>query len=201
MNFYLASLLHCEMWRFFKTEKAIKFKKPYKLRGASRIHIGENFHAGSNLWLEAVTCYGGQDFDPIIKILDNVSLSTHVHIACTNRIEIGNNVLMGSYVLITDHNHGYYDSLHSTRHESPYIPPARRMLTEDGHITIGDNVWIGSMVSILPNTTIGNGSIIGCNSVVKGDIPSYSIAVGNPAKVIKKYSFDKEIWVDIADLK
>ena len=44
MNFYLASLLHCEMWRFFKTEKAIKFKKPYKLRGASRIHIGEKLY-------------------------------------------------------------------------------------------------------------------------------------------------------------
>lgn len=71
------------------------------------------------------------------------------------------------------------------------------MLTEDGYITINDNVWIGSMVSILPNTAIGDGSIIGCNSVVKGEIPPYSIAVGNPAKVIKKYDFDKKMWLDI----
>ena len=189
------------MWQFFKTKKTIKFKKTHKIRGISHIQIGKNFYAGNNLWLEAITCYGDQNFDPLIKIYDNVSLSTYVHIACTHRVEIGHDVLVGSNVLITDHNHGYYDFFHPARHESPHIPPTERMLTEDGYVTIGDKVWIGNMVSILPNTKIGNGSVIGCNSVVKGEISPYSIAVGNPAKVIKKYDFDKKMWIDIIKLK
>ena len=53
-------------------------------------------------------------------------------------------------------------------------------------ITIESNVWIGANVSILPNVTIGEGSIIGAGSVVNKDIPPYSIAVGNPCKVVRK---------------
>ena len=50
---------------------------------------------------------------------------------------------------------------------------------------IGKNVWVGEKVTVLPGVHIGEGSIIGANSVVTHDIPPYSIAVGIPAKVIK----------------
>jgi acetyltransferase-like isoleucine patch superfamily enzyme len=53
-------------------------------------------------------------------------------------------------------------------------------------IHIGDNVWVGFDAVILPGTTIGRGSVIGSKSVVSGNIPEYSVAVGNPAKVISK---------------
>ena len=53
-------------------------------------------------------------------------------------------------------------------------------------ISIGDSVWIGGNVVILPGVTIGSGSVIGAGSVVKDSIPENSLAVGNPAKVIRK---------------
>ncbi len=183
--------------RFAKCEDILILHRPYKICGFSHIYIGKNFVAGRNLWLDAITCCGDQKFNPVIEIGDNVGLSNEVHIGCTNRIKIGNNVLIGSYVIIEDHNHGYYDSPHLTKHESPDTPPTKRKLTDEGHIEIGDNVWIGDKVSILPNSKIGKGAIIGDNSVVKGEIPSYSIAVGCLAKVIKKYNFDKKIWGEI----
>lgn len=64
--------------------------------------------------------------------------------------------------------------------------PAISDMPLKGDTVIGNDVWIGQNVTILPGVRIGDGAIIGLNSVVGSDIPPYSIAVGNPAKVIKK---------------
>ena len=76
----------------------------------------------------------------------------------------------------------------------PLIPPVERMLSSEP-IIIGDDVWIGEFVAILPGVTIGKGAVIGTLSVVTKDIPEYSIAVGSPAKAIKTYDFEKKEWV------
>lgn len=167
---------------------------PY-LRGLSYVKIGKNFTAGRGLRLEVTEDYKGKSFK--VEIGENVVLNDYVHIGCANRVTIGNNVLIASKVYITDHNHGYYDADHRDKHESPDVPPLKRLLTEDGYVEIADNVWIGEFVSILPYSRIGRCSIIGANSVVKGEIPPYSIAVGAPAKVIKQYDLGKKEWVPI----
>ena len=69
-----------------------------------------------------------------------------------------------------------------------------------GDIIIGNDVWIGQGSSILPGVKIGNGAIIGYNSVVSKDIPSYAIAAGNPCKIIK-YRFNKQIIKQLEKLK
>ena len=69
-----------------------------------------------------------------------------------------------------------------------------------GDIIIGNDVWIGQGSSILPGVKIGNGAIIGYNSVVSKDIPSYAIAAGNPCKVIK-YRFDKQTIKELEELR
>lgn len=92
---------------------------------------------------------------------------------------LGNGVQLGRKVMINDTSHGDFvgDQLD--------IQPNLRPLKSKGPIIIEDNVWIGEMVCILGNVHIGRSSIIGAGSIVTHDIPAYSIAVGNPAKVIK----------------
>ena len=161
------------------------------LSGLEYITIGKNFIAGDFLRLEAVTRFREQTFTPRIVIKDNVSVNDFVHIGATNYIEIGNNVLMASKIFISDHNHGIYRGDNQT---PPSVPPAERFLTCDQRVVIGDNVWLGEFVAILPGTTIGQGAIIGANSVVSGTIPPYSIAVGAPAKVVKLFEPQSGTW-------
>jgi len=65
---------------------------------------------------------------------------------------------------------------------------------ETRQVVIGENVWLGSNVAVLLGVKIGNNSVIGAGSIVVDDIPPYSVAVGNPAKVIKRYNFDTKLW-------
>lgn len=88
--------------------------------------------------------------------------------------------MTGRFVLITDNGHG-----RSIAEESN-IPPLKRKTFSKGPVIIGKNVWIGDKATVLPGVTIGDGAIIGANSVVTKDIPANSIAVGIPAKVVKK---------------
>ena len=99
-----------------------------------------------------------------------------------NELIIGDNLLTGSYVSIIDNNHGKNKTI-----EEMMVPPSERDLYSKGPIHIGNNVWIGDKASIFGGVTIGDGAIIGANSVVTHDIPAYSVAVGNPAKVIRTY--------------
>jgi lipopolysaccharide O-acetyltransferase len=164
------------------------------LRGLRHLSIGKNFSAGPGLWLEAVTVYGQQTFSPRIVIGDHVSASHHVHIAATTYVEIGDNCVLGSRVLITDHNHGRY----ATLHDSPNIPPAVRPLAEGHRVVVGRNVLLGDAVVVMPDVTIGEGSVIGANSVVTKDIPPYTIAAGAPARVHKTFDFKTQEWIGAA---
>lgn len=162
-----------------------------KVRGTAHMQIGSHFSAGPGLWLEAVAEYNGHSYSPQIIIGDHVYLSWNNHIGAVNYVKIGNHVLFGSNCYVTDHNHGIYSG---TGVSSPDVPPSDRVLTDNKEVIIEDNVWIGNGVVILPGVTIGRGSIVGANSVVTKDIPSYTICGGIPARVLKKWNSDKKIW-------
>lgn len=167
---------------------------PAYIRGKSHIAIGKNFNCRSNLWLEAVTKFNQQTFSPQIKIGSNFSCSDFLHIAATNYVYIGDDVLIGSKVLITDHLHGHYRGLLPS---SPEVSPHDRPLTSDMTVIIEDKVLIGDNVCILPGVVIGKGSVIGANSVVTSDIPAGTIAAGVPAKVLKKFDSLERVWTAV----
>ena len=62
----------------------------------------------------------------------------------------------------------------------------KNFVQKERRITIGNDVWLGAGVIVLPEIAIGEGSIIGAGSIVTKNVPPYSVAVGNPARVIKK---------------
>lgn len=150
------------------------------LIGAKFITIGSGCNIGKSVQLTAWDKYGKDAFSPQIIIGNNTSIGDDSHITSINKIKIGNNVLMGKKILITDNAHGS-----STPNELE-VAPNLRSLYSKGPVIIDDNVWIGEKASILPGVHIGRGCIIGANAVVTHDIPPYCLVGGIPAKIIKK---------------
>lgn len=118
-----------------------------------------------------------------ITLGDNTFIGRNVTISSSESgnspIILGKDVMITERVLILSGNHNYSDIT---------IPINQQGEGKQGEIIIEDNVWIGAGSIILTGVTIGEGSIVGAGSVVTKSIPEFSIAVGNPAKVIKKRS-------------
>lgn len=150
--------------------------------GNKNIYIGHNTGIGKHVILGCWKHFLDKDYDPKIVIGDNTYIGEYTQITAANLIKIGNGVLTGRYVYISDNNHGRTD------YESLCQQPSERELDIKGPVIIGDNVWIGDKVSILSGVTIGKGSVIACNAVVTKDVPPYSVVGGVPAKVIKQIS-------------
>ncbi|HUD08604.1 MAG TPA: acyltransferase [Candidatus Saccharimonadales bacterium] len=153
------------------------------------ISIGDNVNIGSNCRITVSTEFGGHkvksDNKIRIKIGDNVDIGNNTFISANNSVEIGNHVIISSYVFITDHDHGFQDFSRNL-HEQP--------LTEGSFVKIGNNVFLGTKCSILKNVTIGERSVVAANAVVTKDVPACSIVAGNPARLIKKFDFEQNKW-------
>lgn len=156
------------------------FERFAQLSGCGNISLGSNVWIAEGCYLTAWTEYRGQYFMPEIIISDNVTIGPHAHITATNKIVIGNGVLTGKYITITDNSHGHFE-MKSDLNDLPINRP----LFSKGPVIIGNNVWIGDKAVILPDVRIGEGSIIGAGAVVTKDVPPYCVVGGNPAKIIR----------------
>jgi acetyltransferase-like isoleucine patch superfamily enzyme len=106
-------------------------------------------------------------------------------------INIGNQVILAQNIVLSGLNHGYAD----------INTPIRLQKVTTAPIIIEDEVWIGANAVITAGVTIGKHSVIAGGAVVTKSIPPYCVAVGNPARVIKKYDFDLEKWVAVPNDK
>lgn len=167
---------------FKKIGKNVIIRKDAKIINPKWIMAGDNLVVGDRVTLSAYPLgeeVGNEDVVKM-KIGDNCRLGDGSHLTAANYIEIGNNLLTGKKVLISDNSHGGF-----TKNELCQ-PPVVRKIVSKGAVKIGDNVWLGENVAVLSGVTIGHGSIIGANSVVTKDVPPYCIACGNPAKVVRQ---------------
>lgn len=172
---------------FYPDAKIIRF--PFDIRNSKNIKLGKGFTTGRMCRLE-VAEESAKTNKICLEIGDNVRLNELVHIAALDCVKIGNNSAIGAKSFISDLNHGDFSG------KTPFdvtIPHALRPLSAKP-VIIGENVWIGESVCILPGVTVGDGAIIGALSNVTKSVPAYSIAVGNPAKVIKRYNFETKCW-------
>lgn len=155
-----------------------------QIRGMEHIEIGDNFTAGKGTTLQAWDSYENQKFNPQIIIGNNVMLTDYVQISAINKVVLGDNLLVGQSVYISDNAHGNADKT------AIDIAPIKRPLTSKGPVIIGKNVWIGRGAVILSGVTVGDNAIIGANSVITKDVPANSVVGGVPAKIIR-YLDDK----------
>lgn len=147
--------------------------------GGGNLKIDDNSYVAKGCVLSTWASYKGHLFNPKLTIGKNVSLGEYNHVTAINEVSIGDGVLTGRWVTITDNSHGNLIDDITER-------PSERTLFSKGVVKIEANVWIGDKATILPNVCIGEGAIIGANSVVTKDVPPYCVMAGNPAKVIRQ---------------
>ncbi|WP_372632927.1 acyltransferase [Cohnella sp.] len=121
----------------------------------------------------------------MLKIGNQVRLEHRVMISCLSSVILEDDVLVASGCYISDNNHSIDPEGPRYAEQPPRGAPTR----------IGKGVWLGQNVCVLAGSTIGERSVIGAGSIVKGEIPPYSLAVGSPARVVKRYCFETKRWV------
>jgi acetyltransferase-like isoleucine patch superfamily enzyme len=161
--------------------------KPTTIFNEQYISIGEDTLIGPGVALSAGMVPGQECItNPVVSIGDRCLIGKGSGIVGHFSITIGNDVWTGHHVYITDQNHGY---------EDVSVPISKQSQPERA-VIIGDGSWLGHGSIILPGVTIGEHVVIGANSVVTKNIPSFSVAVGSPARVIRQY-VESEGWVDL----
>ncbi|WP_144168633.1 DapH/DapD/GlmU-related protein [Shewanella algae] len=173
----------------FKNARLIRF--PISIRNKNNIKLGVGFTTGKYCRIDAFPME--EDCGHMITFGENCQINDSVHIAAVKSITFGNNVLIASRVFITDHNHGTYIG---EEQSLPSSVVAQRELSS-ASVEIGDNVWLGEGVAIMPGTRIGNNSVVAANSVVTKSVPPNVIVAGTPAKPIKMYDENSKKWIAV----
>jgi acetyltransferase-like isoleucine patch superfamily enzyme len=155
--------------------------KPILLTRSQNIIINDRVIIKEDSWLLTISQNGSK---PLLIIDDGCFIGHFNHIHCMNKLYIGRNVMTADKVYISDISHGYED-VTTPIHSQP--------LVYKGEVSIGEDTWVGENVAIL-GCKIGKHCVIGANSVVNKEVPDYSVVVGAPARIIKRYDFDKKVW-------
>ncbi len=162
--------------------------KPTTIFNEQYISIGDDVLIGPGVALSAGMVPGQECLvTPVVTIGDRCLIGRGSGIVGHFSISIGNDVWTGHHVYITDQNHGYEDIT---------IPISKQSQPERA-VSIGDGSWLGHGSVVLPGVTIGRHVVIGANSVVTKDIPDFSVAVGVPAKVIRRFDESRQEWLSV----
>ena len=164
-------------------------RRPFYVRGRRHIDFGRSLTVGVGLRIDAFARSRGTEI--LIKFGNRIEINDYVHIAAIQGVSIGDDTLIASRVFITDHDHG--DLTAADDINAPQSRPAARPLAAKP-VRIGARVWIGEGALILPGVTIGDGAIIGGGAVVTRNVAVGCVAVGNPARVIKRYDPATKQW-------
>lgn len=155
------------------------------VKNGKYISLGKRIYIKKGCRIECFEGFGNQNFTPSFIIGDRVNIQYNFTALVTAKVEIGCDTIIASNVSLISENHGM-DPMSSLHYHAQPL--------KTYNIIIGKGCWIGQNTTILPNVCIGDKTIIGANSLVNHSIPSYSIAVGNPCRIIKRYNFDSNQW-------
>ncbi len=154
-----------------------------RLLGISHIHLGRNVAIGTG---------------SVLNVNDRssrsagLSIGANTFIGVRNFFTVGRSIVIGEYCLTTI-NCAFIGSTH--RYDDPMRAYSTTGTKFDSDISVGPNCFFGNGAQVLGNVRIGHGCVIGAGAVVRDDIPPFSLVVGSPAKVIKRFDFSKQSWV------
>ena len=152
--------------------------KPLFLLGAKKIYIGKNVRIFPNVRIEV------HGKNSTLTIKDDVGIAQNVHITTGANLIIGKSSTILANVFITDIDHDYQEIGVS-------ILKQKNIIRET---SIGENCFIGYGAAIQAGTVLGYQCVVGANSVVRGIFPDYSVIVGSPARIVKRYNIETKSW-------
>jgi acetyltransferase-like isoleucine patch superfamily enzyme len=150
------------------------------------ISIGNHVTIGSFSWIGVVGEPTGSE--PRLIIEDGCSLGPNSFIMAYSHVHLHRDVLLGPRVYIADHFHGY---------ENPNLPVIDQPVCDGGPTVVEGGCFLGIGSCILNNVTVGRHSVVGANAVVTKDVPPYSLVVGNPGRVVKRYDPERRAWIKV----
>jgi acetyltransferase-like isoleucine patch superfamily enzyme len=148
---------------------------PVRLQGERHIAVGDGVFVGGGSWLQVL---GSPASEMAIIIGDGVSIAGGCVLSAAESIRIGSRVLIARNVYVADHMHAFND---------PSRPVLDQCITRIRPVEIADGSWLGENVVVGPGVRIGRGAVVGANAVVLDDIPDFSVAVGAPARVVRRF--------------
>lgn len=157
---------------------------PFLVEGAKYISIDKKVYVRSNAWMSALSQENNKSDDVKLSIGESTYIGRNAHIVALKNIRIGKNVLIGDNVYIADNYHVF------DRIDLPYKDQGIGFKSE---VVVGDGSWVGENVCII-SSKIGKQCIVGANSLVIDDVPDYTMVVGSPARIIKKFNHHSNIW-------
>lgn len=163
-------------------------KKPDQIFNPQKISIGNYVRIEKSSILYSVKRYANKVYDGEITISDGVYANRCLNITCAKKIYIGEKVVFGPNVFLSDFDHEYRD-INIDMISSP--------LAVKGEIHVGDACWIGANVFITGNVILGKHCIVAANSVVTKSFPDYSIIAGVPAELIKYFDVNENKWIKV----
>jgi acetyltransferase-like isoleucine patch superfamily enzyme len=161
-----------------------RISPPFRFHGLNQISLGEGVMIHRDCWIQTLEG-DGDECSPKIIINSHAGIGMGAHISAAQQVVIGEHVLLARNVYISDHAHAFEDVT---------IPIMRQGINNIKPVSIGRHSWLGQNVVILPGASIGEHCVIGANSVVNNSIPDFSVAVGSPARVVKRYNKDTGQW-------
>lgn len=184
----LKQLLLRQMTRLKFYRQGSSLGRPSVLRNPQYLKIGRGVSIKQGYRIECYESFANVKLNPLFVLGDGVIIGPGFTGFVADKVEIKADTIIAGNVTIISENHGIDPESDIPYHAQPLTT---------GPVEIGKGCWIGQNVSVLPNVTIGDKCIIGCNSVVTKNIPSFSIAVGAPAEVIKQYDFKQHKWIKV----
>jgi acetyltransferase-like isoleucine patch superfamily enzyme len=156
----------------------------------SSVDLGKNIEIGTGVYIKPnswLITLDKTNSATSLKIGSNTYIGRNAHFVALKKVIVENDVLIADNVYLSDNVHGYKDIS---------VPIKDQEVRYKRSVVIGEQSWLGENVCVI-GASVGKHSVIGANSVVTKDIPSYCIAVGSPAQVIKKYDFNLKKWVRV----
>jgi acetyltransferase-like isoleucine patch superfamily enzyme len=171
----------------FGRKVSIHFSCEIQRRHSRKIEIGDSVLLDREVWLNVPVA--SSNSEPALIIGSKSNIGRRSVISAINHIHIQESVLFAPAVFVTDHNHEYTD---------PTLPISEQGVTEGGRIVIEKNCWLGYGSMVLAprgEVVIGRNSVVGAYSVVTQSCAPYSVLVGNPARVVKRYDPASGKWI------